>query len=75
MADHLKAGKLNLAHSLRYRPFDTYLLDAAAWERQRDQLLVRTDLMYLRAGALAGRVADQAGHCLRPHLRAAGHRH
>ena len=49
VADHLKAGKLNLAHSLRYWPFDTYLLDAAAWERQRDQLFVRTDLMHLRA--------------------------
>jgi hypothetical protein len=29
VADHLKAGKLNLAHSRRYRPSDTYLLDAA----------------------------------------------
>ena len=28
VADHLKAGKLNLAHSLRYLPFNTYLLDA-----------------------------------------------
>ena len=49
MADHLKAGKLNLAHSLRYRPFDTYLLDAAIWERQRGELLIQTDLTHLRA--------------------------
>lgn len=48
VADHLKAGKLNLAHSLRYRPFDTYLLDAATWERQREELLVQTDLGHLR---------------------------
>ena len=48
VADHLKAGKLNLAHSLRYRPFDTYLLDAATWERQRAELLVQTDLTHLR---------------------------
>ena len=48
VADHLKAGKLNLAHSLRYRPFDTYLLDAATWERQREELLVQTDLTHLR---------------------------
>ena len=48
VADHLKAGKLNLAHSLRYRPFDTYLLDATTWERQREELLVQTDLTHLR---------------------------
>jgi len=28
VADQLKAGKLNLVHSLSYRPFDTYLLSA-----------------------------------------------
>ena len=48
VADHLKAGKLNLAHSLRYRPFDTYLLEAATWKRQRDELLAQTDLVHLR---------------------------
>nr|WP_246399150.1 Tn3 family transposase [Hymenobacter luteus] len=48
VADHLKAGKLNLTHSLRYRPFDTYLLDAAAWAAQREELLVRTNLTHLR---------------------------
>ncbi|GAA4394137.1 Tn3 family transposase [Hymenobacter koreensis] len=48
VADHLKAGKLNLVHSLRYRPFDTYLLEAATWERQRDALLAQTDLVHLR---------------------------
>ncbi|RYY18422.1 MAG: Tn3 family transposase, partial [Cytophagaceae bacterium] len=48
VADHLKAGKLNLAHSLRYRPFDTYLLDATTWERQREELLVQTGLTHLR---------------------------
>ncbi|WP_083322613.1 Tn3 family transposase [Hymenobacter lapidarius] len=48
VADHLKAGKLNLAHSLRYRPFDTYLLEAATWEQQRDALLAQTDLVHLR---------------------------
>ncbi len=48
VADHLKAGKLNLVHSLRYRPFDTYLLEAATWEQQRDALLAQTDLVHLR---------------------------
>lgn len=48
VADHLKAGKLNLAHSLRYRPFDTYLLDAATWATQREELLQKTNLTHLR---------------------------
>jgi len=48
VADHLKAGKLNLAHSLRYRPFDTYLLDATAWATQREHLLLQTNLTDLR---------------------------
>ena len=48
VADYLKAGKLNLAHSLRYRPFDTYLLEATTWERQRAELLAQTDLVHLR---------------------------
>ena len=44
VADHLKAGKLNLAHSLRYRPFDTYLLDATTWATHREELLQQTNL-------------------------------
>jgi TnpA family transposase len=44
VADHLKAGKLNLMHSLRYRPFDTYLLDSSTWATQREQLLQQTNL-------------------------------
>lgn len=48
VADHLKAGKLNLAHSLRYRPFDTYLLDATTWVTQREHLLQQANLTELR---------------------------
>ncbi|GAA3977044.1 Tn3 family transposase [Hymenobacter antarcticus] len=48
VADHLKAGKLNLVHSLSYRPFDTYLLDAATWAAQREELLFQTNLLELR---------------------------
>ncbi len=48
VADQLKAGKLNLVHSLRYRPFDTYLLDATTWEQQREELLALTGLTHLR---------------------------
>ena len=48
VADHLKAGKLNLAHSLRYRPFGTYLLDATTWATQRAELPQQTNLTDLR---------------------------
>jgi len=48
VADQLKAGKLNLAHSLSYRPFDTYLLDATTWAAQREELLFQTNLTHLR---------------------------
>ena len=39
---------MNLAHSLRYRPFDTYLLDATTWVTQREQLLQQANLTDLR---------------------------
>ncbi|SHM24284.1 Tn3 family transposase [Hymenobacter psychrotolerans] len=48
VADHLKAGKLNLLHSLSFRPFDTYLLDELTWTQQREQLLEKTNLTHLR---------------------------
>lgn len=51
VADQLKAGKLNLAHSLRYRPFDTYLLADAIWSQQREELLALTGLTHLREAA------------------------
>ena len=44
VADHLKAGKRNLAHSLRYRTFDTYLLDATTWATQWEQQQLQTNL-------------------------------
>ena len=47
VADQLKAGKLNLAHSLSYRPFDTYLLSATTWAAQRAELLFQTNLLDL----------------------------
>ena len=48
VADQLKAGKLNLACSLRYRPFDTYLLEAATWHTQRAELLALTELTHIQ---------------------------
>ncbi len=49
VADHLKAGKLNLVQSLSYRPFEAYLLDAAAWAAQRDHWLFQASLSHLAA--------------------------
>lgn len=48
VADHLKAGRLNLAHSLSYRAFENYLLDAGTWQQQRDVLLEQAGLLHLR---------------------------
>ena len=48
VADQVKAGKLNLPHSLSYRPFEEYLLDAATWARDRQALLDQTNLTPLR---------------------------
>ena len=47
VADQLKAGKLNLIHSLSYRPFDTYLLSGTTWAAQRAELLFQTNLLDL----------------------------
>lgn len=41
----IKAGNLNLRRSYKYRPMDSYLIDADRWEQQRDQLLERAGLM------------------------------
>ncbi len=76
VADQLKAGKLNLAHSLRYRPFDNLLIGrrhlgaAAGRVAGADQPDAPA-----RARALAGGATNQAHHRLCPHLRAAKRGH
>ena len=67
VADQLKAGKLNLAHSLSYRPFDSYLLAAATWTTQRETLLAQANVSELREpsvwlGALQAKLAGSFAH-------------
>lgn len=40
----IKSGNLNLAQSYKYRPMDTYLIDADRWSRDKAQLLERAGL-------------------------------
>ena len=40
----IKSGDLNLARSYKYRPMDTYLIDADRWKREKSQLLERAGL-------------------------------
>lgn len=40
----VKSGSLNLAHSYKYRPLDTYLIPKARWESERPALLERAGL-------------------------------
>ena len=47
VADQLKAGKRNLAHSLSYRPFEACLLDATTRATQRAALPFQTHLLDL----------------------------
>lgn len=39
IADGIKAGKLNLLHSHKYRSLDDYLLPQVEWEHKRDEYL------------------------------------
>ena len=39
IATAIKAGNLNLSHSYKYRPMDSYLIDADRWNKEREQLL------------------------------------
>lgn len=44
MKDAVKAGKLNLYHSYRYKSIKEYLIDDLTWENNRDNLLVEANL-------------------------------
>ncbi len=44
IAEALKAGALNMAHSYKYRPLDDYLIPKLAWEARRDDYLQRANL-------------------------------
>lgn len=44
MKDSIKAGKLNLSHSYRYKSIKEYLIDDFTWEDKRDALLEEANL-------------------------------
>lgn len=44
IAEHLKAGTLNLKFSDKYKSLDEYLISSDRWERERDHLLERANL-------------------------------
>ena len=43
----IKSGDLNLARSYKYRPMDSYLIDADRWHREKPELLERAGLTEL----------------------------
>lgn len=44
VAAEIKAGNLNLRRSYKYRPMDSYLIDATRWKNERVELLERAGL-------------------------------
>lgn len=47
VAAAIKSGHLNLRHSYKYRPMDSYLIDKERWERDKPKLLERAGLTEL----------------------------
>jgi TnpA family transposase len=45
IADALKAGKLNLKYSYKYRSLDEYLISVTDWKKSKDEYLERTGLI------------------------------
>jgi TnpA family transposase len=45
IADHLKAGSLNLKFSDKYKSLDEYLISSSRWELESNNLLERANLM------------------------------
>ena len=43
----IKSGDLNLTHSYKYRPMDSYLIDTDRWQREKAELLERAGLTEL----------------------------
>jgi len=47
VASAIKSGKLNLAHSYKYRPLDEYMISVERWKEEKNQLLERAGLLNL----------------------------
>ncbi len=56
VADAVRAGKLNLQYSYRYRAIQDYLIPTARWQKERDRLLTLAGLQKFADGA--GYLAD-----------------
>ena len=51
VADAVRAGKLNLQYSYRYRAIQDYLIPTARWRKERDRLLTLAGLQKFADGA------------------------
>ncbi|MBU2838311.1 transposase [Acidithiobacillus thiooxidans] len=60
IADAIKSGALNLAHSEKYRALDEYLIPKADWETHRSEYLRRAQLEEFADCAATLRKLDQA---------------
>ena len=58
----IKSGDLNLASSYKYRPMNSYLIDADRWNREKHQLLERAGLADLADPAPVLARLDEALH-------------
>ena len=44
----IKRGSLNLKHSYRYKAIDDYLIPKTIWDKEREKLLEKTNLVHLK---------------------------
>lgn len=58
----IKSGDLNIVRSYKYRPMDSYLIDADRWRRERTELLERAGLADLADPAPVLAKLDEALH-------------
>ncbi len=58
----IKSGDLNITRSYKYRPMDTYLVDADRWKREKAQLLKRAGLSELADPASVLAKLDESLH-------------
>ena len=60
VASAIKSGKLNLAHSYKYRPLDEYMISVDRWNEQKNQLLERAGLLNLLDSKAVLKQLDQS---------------
>ena len=60
VASAIKSGKLNLAHSYKYRPLDEYMISVERWKEEKNQLLERAGLLNLLDSKAVLKQLDQS---------------